>query len=86
MSTTSSPPIQLIAIGVGLLSILPTAGPVLAQRVVPKLSSLCPLGYVDTLNGNCSTLGLMHYDVQPSNGEPCPSGWFDVGGGYCRRK
>jgi len=60
--------------------------PALAQRVVPKLSSLCPLGYVDTLNGKCSTLGLMEYQVQASNGQPCPSGWFDVGGGYCRRK
>jgi hypothetical protein len=70
----------------GLLTTMATSGPALAQRVVPKLSSLCPLGYVDTLNGKCSTLGLMEYQVQASNGQPCPSGWFDVGGGYCRRK
>jgi len=60
--------------------------PALAQRVVPKLGSICPMGYVDTLNGKCSTLGLMRYTVQPTNGQPCPSGWMNVGGGYCRKK
>jgi hypothetical protein len=44
------------------------------------------MGYVDTFNGNCSTLGLMRYTVQPTNGRPCPEGWMNVGGGYCRRK
>ena len=57
-----------------------------AQRVVRKIGDLCPMGYVDMLNGNCSTLGLMRYTVQPTNGQPCPSGWMNVGGGYCRRK
>jgi len=28
----------------------------------------------------------MNYTVQPTNGEACPSGWMNVGGGYCRRK
>lgn len=60
--------------------------PALAQRVVPKLGTLCPLGYVDTLNGKCSTLGLARYTVQPTNGQACPSGWMNVGGGYCRKK
>jgi hypothetical protein len=41
---------------------------------------------VDLLNGKCSTLGLMSYTVQPTNGQACPSGWMNVGGGYCRRK
>ena len=62
------------------------ASPALAQRVVPKLGTICPMGYVDTLNGKCSTLGLMRYTVQPTNGQPCPSGWMNVGGGYCRKK
>jgi hypothetical protein len=57
-----------------------------AQRVVPKIGTLCPLGYVDMLNGKCSTLGLMRYTVQPTNGQPCPAGWMNVGGGYCRKK
>lgn len=60
--------------------------PARAQRVVPKLQTLCPLGYVDTLNGRCSTLGLMTYTVAPSAGRPCPEGWMDIGGGYCRQK
>ena len=63
-----------------------TAHPVLAQRVVPKIGTICPMGYVDTLNGKCSTLGLMRYTVQPTGGQPCPSGWMNVGGGYCRKK
>jgi hypothetical protein len=57
-----------------------------AQRVVPKRGTICPLGYVDTLNGRCSTLGLMRYTVQPTHGKACPAGWMNVGGGYCRRK
>ena len=60
--------------------------PALAQRVVPKIGSICPLGYVDTFNGKCSTLGLMRYTVEPTNGQACPEGWMNVGGGYCRRK
>lgn len=62
------------------------AEPALAQRVVPKIGDICPLGYVDMLNGKCSTLGLMRYTVQPTNGQACPSGWMNVGGGYCRKK
>ncbi len=57
-----------------------------AQRVVPKLQALCPLGYVDMLNGKCSTLGLMRYTLAPTNGKACLEGWMNVGGGYCRRK
>lgn len=57
-----------------------------AQREVPKIGTICPMGYVDMLNGKCSTLGLMQYTVQPTNGEACPSGWMNVGGGYCRKK
>jgi hypothetical protein len=60
--------------------------PAQAQRVVPKLGTICPLGYVDTLNGKCSTLGLASYTVQPTNGQACPSGWMNVGGGYCSKK
>lgn len=57
-----------------------------AQREVPKIGTICPLGYVDTLNGKCSTLGLMRYTVQPTEGKPCAAGWMNVGGGYCRKK
>jgi len=57
-----------------------------AQRVVPKIGLICPMGYVDTLNGNCSTLGLAYYTVQPTDGKACPEGWFNVGGGYCKKR
>jgi len=60
--------------------------PAQAQRVVPKLGTICPIGYVDTLNGKCSTLGLASYTVQPTNGQACPSGWMNVGGNYCSKK
>jgi hypothetical protein len=60
--------------------------PAQAQRQVPKIGSICPMGYVDMLNGKCSTLGLMTYTVQPTNGQPCLEGWMNVGGGYCRKK
>jgi len=71
----------LLGAGLGFAAL-----PARAQRVVPKIGSICPLGYVDLLNGKCSTLGLMTYTVQPTNGEACPSGWMNVGGGYCRKK
>ena len=77
-----------LALGGVIVALLATGSlvePALAQRVVPKIGSICPMGYVDTLNGECSTLGLMRYTVQPTNGEACPEGWMNVGGGYCRK-
>ena len=81
--------LRATALSATLLSLLGVAGlqvPALAQRVVPKLGNICPMGYVDTLNGKCSTLGLMTYTVQPTNGQACPAGWMNVGGRYCRKK
>lgn len=60
--------------------------PASAQRIVEKIESRCPLGYVDMLNGKCSTLGMMTHTVQAIDGRACPSGWLDVGGGYCRKQ
>ncbi|MFM7314882.1 MAG: hypothetical protein ACKO0M_17265 [Cyanobium sp.] len=76
----------LAAALLGTAGLVALSAPALAQRVVPKLGNICPLGYVDTLNGKCSTLGLMRYTVQPTNGQPCLEGWMNVGGGYCRKK
>ena len=56
-----------------------------AQRVVKRIASECPMGYIDMGNGKCSALGLMTYTLRPAMGEDCPAGWMDVGGGYCRR-
>ena len=57
-----------------------------AQRIIEKIESRCPLGYVDMLNGKCSTLGMMTHTVQAIDGRACPSGWRDVGGGYCSKE
>lgn len=57
----------------------------LAEQVVPKRGTIRPLGSMDTLNGKCSSLGLMRCVVQPTNGKACPAGWMNVGGGCCRR-
>ncbi|MEB3333216.1 MAG: hypothetical protein VKI83_12080 [Synechococcaceae cyanobacterium] len=76
-----------LSLGAGLaLALLALAPAARAQRVVDKIGTICPLGYVDTLNGKCTTFGLATYTVQPTNGEACPEGWMNVGGGYCRRK
>jgi len=76
--------LALMTLGFGLACL---DGPAAhAQRVVPKIGTVCPMGYVDMLNGKCSTLGLMRYTVQPTEGQPCPAGWMNVGGGYCRKK
>ncbi|MBM5814758.1 MAG: hypothetical protein FJ062_08460 [Cyanobacteria bacterium M_DeepCast_100m_m1_067] len=81
--TTSRALLSLLVVLPGLALISP---PAQAQREVPKIGNICPMGYVDMLNGKCSTLGLMRYTVQPTNGEACPSGWMNVGGEYCRKK
>ena len=82
--TRSLQPLALALAGAAGLAALNL--PAMAQRVVPKIGSICPLGYVDTFNGKCSTLGLMRYTVEPTNGQACPEGWMNVGGGYCRKK
>jgi hypothetical protein len=28
----------------------------------------------------------MNYTVRPTHGQPCPEGWMNVGGRYCRKK
>ncbi len=76
--------LALVTLGLGLAWCYGPAAH--AQREVPKIGSICPMGYVDMLNGKCSTLGLMRYTVQPTAGQPCPAGWMNVGGGYCRKK
>ena len=43
-----------------------------------------PLGYVNTLGTTC--VSTTYYEMQPTNGEACSSGWMNVGAGYCRKK
>lgn len=71
----------LTSVTLGIGSALPAR----AQEVVPKLGVICPLGYVDTFDGRCSTLGLAQYTVFPKGSGDCPKGSMDVGGGYCRK-
>ncbi|MEY4359574.1 MAG: hypothetical protein RLZZ631_1060 [Cyanobacteriota bacterium] len=68
--------------GASLLS----SSPVLAQNRIPKLPGYdqCPLGYVNDLKQSCYS--PIYYQVQPTNGEACPSGWMNIGAGYCKKK
>ena len=84
MPRPTSAAVKAASLELGMFALMPI--PALAQRVVPRIGNICPMGYVDTLNGQCSTLGLMRYTVQPTNGQACPGGWMNVGGGYCRKK
>ena len=69
---------------VTLMLVGTAAEPALAQNKVPKLQSLCPMGYVDNFSGSC--VSPIRYSLQPTDGRPCPSGWMNVGGGYCKKK
>lgn len=76
----------LITVVLSTAAMVGLAAPGRAQRVVPKRQTDCPMGYVDTARGTCSTLGVKTYTVQPAQREVCPSGWVNVGGGYCRKE
>lgn len=67
------------------LPLLPT-GPALAQKRIPKLPGYdeCPLGYVNDLKQHCNS--PIDYEVMPTNGKACPSGWMNIGAGYCKKK
>ena len=68
------------------VSALAVPSSALAQKKIPKAQghNQCPLGYVNTLG----TIGTspIHYEMRPTNREACPSGWMNVGAGYCRKK
>jgi len=57
-----------------------------AQKEIPKASGhdQCPLGYVNTLGTTC--VSPIYYEVTPTNGKACPSGWMNIGAGYCKKK
>ena len=58
----------------------------LAQREIPKAEGhdQCPLGYVNTLGTTC--VSPIYYEVAPTYGKACLSGWMNIGAGYCRKK
>ena len=74
-----------------LLVILPlvaaTAAPAaLAQKEIPKAPGhdQCPMGYVNTLGTTC--VSPIYYEVAPTYGKACKSGWMNIGAGYCKKK
>ena len=75
---------RLFALGMLLSLIAPTDA--LAQKRIPKAQGhdQCPLGYVNTLGTTC--VSPINYQMKPTNGEACLSGWMNVGAGYCRKK
>ena len=62
------------------------SAPAFAQKEIPKAPGhdQCPLGYVNTLGTTC--VSPIYYQVTPTNGEACPSGYMNIGAGYCKKK
>ena len=58
----------------------------MAQREIPKAPGheQCPLGYVNTLGTTC--VSPIYYEVAPTYGKACKSGWMNIGAGYCKKK
>lgn len=79
-----SRPLALATVAVALP--LLSADPVLAQKRIPKLPGYdqCPLGYVNDLKQHC--VSPIYYEVRPTDGKPCLSGWMNIGAGYCKKK
>lgn len=74
----------VVAAGLALPLWLPDAA--LAQKRIPKLPGYheCPLGYVNDLKQHCNS--PIYYQVKPTYGKPCESGWMNIGAGYCKKK
>ena len=81
-----------LSLAAGLLALpllslpLLTPDPALAQKRIPKLPGYneCPLGYVNDLEQHCNS--PIDYEVRPTYGKPCLSGWMNIGAGYCKKK
>ena len=63
-----------------------TSVPAFAQKEIPKAEGhdQCPLGYVNNLGTTC--VSPIYYEVAPTNGKACLSGWVNIGAGYCKKK
>jgi hypothetical protein len=78
---------QTLVLAAALVTLeLLSAGPMLAQKRIPKLPGYdeCPLGYVNDLKQHC--VSPIYYEVAPTDGKPCLSGWMNIGAGYCKKK
>ena len=72
-------------VGMTLLSLV-LPGAAVAQKKIPKAAghNQCPLGLRQHPRHHlCFSIA---YEVQPSEGNACPSGWMNIGAGYCRKK
>lgn len=83
-SPVKTSPLALLS---GLLAVpllIPAAA--VAQKRIPKLPGYneCPLGYVNDLKQHCNS--PIYYEVRPTYGKPCESGWMNIGAGYCKKK
>lgn len=78
------PRLHLAAVLVALPLLSPS--PAVAQKRIPKLpgNDQCPLGYVNDLKQHC--VSPIDYQVRPTYGKPCLSGWMNIGAGYCKKK
>ncbi len=76
---------RLLALPLLTLPLLIPAAAV-AQKRIPKLPGYdqCPLGYVNDLKQHCNS--PIYYEVRPTYGKPCESGWMNIGAGYCKKK
>ena len=79
-------PFPIAAAAAGLAMPFLALEPALAQNRIPKLPGYdqCPLGYVNDLKQSCYS--PIYYQVQPTDGKACPSGWMNIGAGYCKKK
>ncbi|MDM7953531.1 MAG: hypothetical protein QUV07_10015 [Cyanobium sp. CZS 25K] len=79
-----NPLLHLAAVLLALPLLSP--GPAMAQKRIPKLpgNDQCPLGYVNDLKQHCNS--PIYYQVRPTYGKPCLSGWMNIGAGYCKKK
>ena len=68
------------------VSALAVPSSALAQKKILKAQghNQCPLGHFTTLGTTCTS--PICYEMMPTIGEACPSGWMNVGAGYCRKK
>jgi len=78
---------QHLLIGMSAVAVSFLGAPAaMAQREIPKAPGhdQCPLGYVNTLGTTC--VSPIYYEVTPTHGKACPSGWMNIGAGYCKKK
>ena len=86
-ATLSTMPLHRPLVWISCIALpLLTAGAAQAQKEIPKAPGhdQCPLGYVNTLGTTC--VSPIYYEVTPTHGEACPSGWMNIGAGYCKKK